>query len=194
MKIEVPTSFELLNRRGDGPLKLRGTASVTYDGTPGTQYELYKGAVERIAPGAFARSISEGHDVVCLFNHDMNQVLGRTPQTLKLVADERGLHYEVDLPGTQLGKDVAELIERGDLRGSSFAFRPTSKRWTRDGDLDVLEVRDLNLSDVSIVTRPAYKGTAVSLRSEQLETIKQEAEAYRQTQERIVTLKRFLGA
>lgn len=185
MKISVPTSFEITEARSGGTTVLRGVASVTYTGDPGTQYPLFPGAVERIAPGAFSRALSEGHDVIACFNHNADQILGRTPDTLRLSADERGLTYEVDLPDTSLGRDVKTLIGRGDLRGSSFAFRPTRKRWTRDGDLDVLLIEDLDLSDVSVVTRPAYRGTAVSLRSEQLANYKHQADELRQTRDRL---------
>ena len=42
---------------------------------------------ERIAPGAFDRSIREAHDVKCLLNHDPSKVLGRTTsRTLQLSA------------------------------------------------------------------------------------------------------------
>ena len=167
---------------------------MTYDGSAGSQYELFPGAVERIAPGAFARALSEKHDVVALFNHDSNLILGRTPNTLRLSADDHGLHYENDLPETTLGRDVHELVRRGDLRGSSFAFKPTRKKWVRDGDLDVLIIYDLDFYDVSLVTSPAYRGTTASLRSEQLEEYQHEAIAHRQTAQRLDFLKTLSAA
>ena len=183
-RIEVPTRFEIVRGRDGGDDVLRGTASVTYDGRDETQYRLDEYTVERIAPGAFARALSDGHDVVALFNHDHNQLLGRTPNTLRLSADDEGLHYEIDLPQTGLGRDVRHLIDRGDLRGSSFAFRPARTRWTRDGDTDVFEVLDLDLIDVSPVTRPAYQGTAVRMRDDRRDELTDEARDRRETRER----------
>ena len=56
---------------------------------------------EVIAPGAFARTLSENSDVRALFNHNWDNVLGRTKNgTLKLEEDERGLKFEVELPNT----------------------------------------------------------------------------------------------
>jgi hypothetical protein len=42
-------------------------------------------------------------------------------------ADDHGLHYEIDLPDTTLGTDVAELLRRGDISGSSLGFRNIDK-------------------------------------------------------------------
>ena len=62
---------------------------------------------EVIKPGAFTRAIDEQHDCVCLFNHDQNNVLGRTTSgTLRLDQDSLGLHYVCDLPNTQAARDA----------------------------------------------------------------------------------------
>ena len=85
-----------------------GYAAVYYDGTPGTEYKLWDGFIERIAPGAFDRALKED-DVRCFFNHDPNWVLGSTgaePPTLQLSSDIVGLRYQVQPPPTQAGRDV----------------------------------------------------------------------------------------
>src|SRR5690348_17208033 len=79
---------------------------------------------ERIAPGAFTRTLKEGGDVKALVNHDPNQVLGRTKNgTLKLEQDDRGLKFRVKLnPQSQAHRDLHASIARGDLDECSFAF------------------------------------------------------------------------
>ena len=68
------------------------------------------GFVERVAQGPFAKPIQEA-DVRALFNHDADQVLGRSKSgTLRMQEDEKGLRYEIDLPNTQLGRDHAVLL------------------------------------------------------------------------------------
>ena len=75
---------------------------------------------ETIKPGAFAESIKRD-DIRALFNHDSDHVLGRnTSGTLKLKEDDVGLFTEVELPDTQLARDLATLIDRGDVSGMSF--------------------------------------------------------------------------
>jgi HK97 family phage prohead protease len=77
------------------------------------------GLVERVAPGAFTKTIAEA-DIRALFNHDPNYLLGRSAAgTLRLSEDGTGLPYEIDLPDTMAGRDVATMLERRDITGSS---------------------------------------------------------------------------
>jgi HK97 family phage prohead protease len=121
---------------------------------------------ERIAPGAFRDAIGRD-DVRALFNHDPNHVLGRTSAgTLRLSEDETGLHYDIDPPDTQSGRDVMTLIQRGDVQGSSFSFEVSDESWEypKDG-LPLRTIRSAKLYDVGPVTFPAYEQTTVSARS-----------------------------
>src|SRR5688572_16918348 len=80
------------------------------------------------------------HDARALFNHDPNMLLGRAGAgTLRLSTDARGLRYEIDIPDTTVGRDVATSIARGDLAGSSFAFSINGKagqRFEKGKDFD----------------------------------------------------------
>lgn len=77
---------------------------------------------ERIAPGAFAGSLT-ADDIRCLFNHDSNYVLGRNRSgTLRLTEDERGLHFDVNAPDAQWARDLHKSVQRGDVTQCSFAF------------------------------------------------------------------------
>lgn len=171
-----PSGIEIRKTAGK-PTRLVGYAAVYFrSGIPGTQFELWPGMMERIREGAFDEAINRD-DVRGLFNHDTNFLLGRTSSgTLHLSTDSRGLKYELDLPDTQAGRDVAVSAERGDLSGSSFAFgvREGGSRFTKDGDTEVRELTNLQLFDVSPVVFPAYSATSVSARSEDIETVKLE--------------------
>ncbi len=150
-------------RDGDEPARIRGLASVFYDGTPDTEFELWSGVVERIMPGAFDRAIEEEQDVVGLFNHDANLVLGRRPLTLSLRVTAEGLAYSILPPKTRA--DTVESIERGDVIGSSFSFRIQSETWRKEDGLEIREILDVDLFDVGPVTFPAYETTTTSVRS-----------------------------
>jgi HK97 family phage prohead protease len=121
---------------------------------------------ERIAPGAFTKTVREA-DVVALWNHDDGHLLGRIASgTLTLKVDDHGLRYRVELPDTSTGRDVAELARRGDVQGSSFGFRTIEDRWDEDDEGNLSRtLLEVALIDVSPVSRPAYPDTDAHLRS-----------------------------
>jgi HK97 family phage prohead protease len=124
---------------------------------------------EQIAPGAFTRALeNQTHPVVALWNHDSNQVLGSTRSgTLKVRTDDTGLHYAVEVPDTQLGRDLSTLIQRGDVWGSSFAFVIASDGESWDKDEDGVALRTVHevegVYDVSAVLTPAYEDATASV-------------------------------
>ncbi len=122
---------------------------------------------ERIAQGAFKRTLGEGRDILALADHDQKQVLGRTKSgTLQLHEDGHGLHFTLTLPDTQAGRDVATLAQRGDLGGMSFGFVATDEEWNGE----VRTLRDLDLHEISVVSAwPAYQQTEMSLRNKPCE-------------------------
>lgn len=123
---------------------------------------------ETIKRGAFRRVLNQdGLDVRCLFNHDANLVLGRTPGTLTLREDPQGLAYEVNVAPTTAGNDLKVLLERGDVTQSSFAFKVGAQEWRDmpDGSLQRIITDFADLLDVSPVTYPAYSDTTASVRS-----------------------------
>jgi hypothetical protein len=125
---------------------------------------------ECVRKGAFKDELAARADVRALFNHDPNQVLGRTKAgTLRLEEDEKGLGFEVDLPDTQLGRDIRCLVARGDVSGCSFGFSAVDQRWTDNiegGQLQTSrELLNVKLFDISPATFPAYTGTEVNVRS-----------------------------
>ena len=139
--------------------KLTGYAAIF-----GQLSEDLGGFREKIRPGAFRRTLQAGADVRCLLNHDPSLLLGRsTAGTLRLNEDSRGLHYEVDLPDTQVGRDLFTSVSRGDITQSSFGFKCVSDTWP---SRDMRELVDVDLFDVSPVTYPAYRNTAVGVRGQ----------------------------
>lgn len=166
----TPAGEIRIEERAGGGKLVTGYAAVFYrDGEAGSEYRLGTDIVERIAPTAFSRALSEKHDARALFNHDPNMLLGRAGAgTLRLSVDQRGLKYEIDLPDTQAGKDVATSIARRDLAGSSFSFSVKGKegqRFEKGKEHDIRHITDVDLYDVGPVTYPAYESTTTGLRS-----------------------------
>lgn len=123
------------------------------------------GFIETIAPTALDGVIGRS-DCFALLNHDENRgILARSKYgegTLTLTVDDIGLRYEFEAPHTQLGDETLEMINRGDIDGSSFAFTIAEggESWEkRDGKY----YRTINqidrLFDVSPVYQPAYLAT-----------------------------------
>ena len=119
---------------------------------------------ECIMPGAFARALREKQDVMHLKNHDPNMILGRTKSgTLVLTEDGKGLRFRTLLPDTYYAKDLSEIIARGDLDECSFAFVSKKESWVNENGIDVRQIHDVDLKDVSVVAAGAYKQPHVSL-------------------------------
>lgn len=119
---------------------------------------------EIIAPGAFTETIKG--DVRALIDHDSGRVIGRTTAgTLRLAEDDTGLAIEIDLPDTGDGRDLATLIERGDVSGMSFGFVVTKEEWDETGDVPVRTIKAVDLMEVSVVAFPAYDDTSIAMRS-----------------------------
>lgn len=149
--------------------KLVGFASV-YD-SPTQISERGKKFTEVVRRGAFKKALESNADVIATFNHDPNQLLGRTSaKTLKLIDTHEGLRFEVDLPDTMHGNMVRELTKRGDLNGASFTFQVNKggEKWQGD----TRELTNLALYEVGVVVTPAYKDAKVQLRSVEFAKIK----------------------
>lgn len=139
---------------------LRGYAAIF-----GTTYDMghYTESVNR----SFFDGIKLD-DVRVLFNHDSNQILGRTKSgTARVFLDEKGLAYEVDLPDSPIGENVRAAAMRGDIDQSSWGFEigDNGSKWTTvDGKRHRELVVGRAIWDVSPVTFPANPDTTVALR------------------------------
>lgn len=123
------------------------------------------GFIEIIERGAFSDVL--GDDVVALFNHSPDNILGRTTSgTVEIWQDDEGLGYRIKLPDTSLGNDMKKLIARGDITTSSFGFDLSrdGSQWEQDEDgRAVHRIKKVSrLWDVSPVTWAAYPDTSVS--------------------------------
>jgi hypothetical protein len=128
--------------------------------------------IERIAPGAFKRTLQARNDVKLLWNHDSGEVLASTRSgTMRLVEDSHGLRVEADIAPTTRGKDLSILMQRGDVNKMSFGFTVQQDSWSPDGNTRTLE--SVRLAEVSIVTFPAYESSVAQVRSlDQIDTEK----------------------
>jgi HK97 family phage prohead protease len=155
---------EVRATEGDSP-KIVGYAAKF-----GMRSQDLGGFLEIIAPGAFDECLAANPDILGLFNHDMNNVLGRTSSgTMRVSVDEIGLRYEIDPPDTQLARDLMVSMRRKDIRGSSFGFYcEDPDPWVYDPDTDSLlrVIKKASIFDCSVVTDPAYLDADSAVRSQ----------------------------
>ena len=123
--------------------------------------------IERIAPGAFAKSLKSRNNIRMYMNHDSSLLLATTrAKTLRLQEDSKGLLVDADLPDTTVGRDLSVLMQRKDVDSMSFGFTVPQggDRWSDDGTRR--ELKQIRLFEVSVVTGfPAYAATSASVRS-----------------------------
>jgi HK97 family phage prohead protease len=170
-----------VEHRADPATGAKRTYIVGYAAKFGTDSLLLGDFIERLAPSAFD-IVKAGKDekgkplnTRCLFNHDPNHLLGRFPTTMKMTVDKIGLRYECLLPESR--KDIAEMISRGDLRGSSFSFvvAEGGEKWsTENGQSIRLVTKIKSLLDCSPVTYPAYDDATVEIAKRSYEVFSSE--------------------
>lgn len=161
------TKRPAIETRDSGKPMITGYGAVFYNGTPETEFQLWKGYVERVGKSAFDRALRED-DVRACFNHNANMIMGRlSAGTLRLSVDDVGLRYEIDPPDTDNGRSIVEAVKRGDVSDSSFMFTTLNSSTDKLGDGRMIEtLNDVRLYEVGPVVFPAYEGTTSEVRSE----------------------------
>ena len=129
--------------------------------------------LERIAPGAFKKTIRENTPKV-LFQHGQDPMIGDKPlgpiETLE--EDSFGARYEVPLLDTTYNRDLLPALREG-LYGASFRFSVVREDIDNEpelsdhnpGGLPERTVKEVRLMEFGPVTFPAYSGATAVARS-----------------------------
>lgn len=167
------TGAERLVVRAAGGLK-KGPGLVGYGSVSGVVSTIegwFSDWDEEVAPGAWAKTISEG-DIRSMFNHNTDRLLGRTKsKTLTLSEDDTGLRYEVSINNADPNAmSVHAQVERGDVDGSSVWFRILREVWTYPDKTNSLErphrlIQEARLFETGPVVFPAFEQTSVAART-----------------------------
>ena len=175
----IASKFE--TRESEEGLFIEGYFSV-FNST----YELWPGATESVAPGAFENTL--GGDIRALIDHETRLVLGRNKSgTLELREDSHGLWGRVKInPNDQDAVNLYERVKRGDVDQCSFGFDIVKEDTeVRDDGSVHWTIREVKLHEVSVVTFPAYTETSVSARKRDFEEIqKRKTEKWRDDMKR----------
>lgn len=171
MRVMQLRSGEFKTREDSGEMVIEGYFAVF-----NSDYEMWEGASESIAPGAFTSSCSG--DIRGLTNHDTTLVLGRTKvHTLELKEDTHGLWGRITInPKDSDAVNTYERVKRGDVDQCSIGFMIRSEETDfRDDGTIHWTITDVDLFEVSVCTFPAYEETGVSARHRDAEELKKRA-------------------
>lgn len=141
----------------------------------GDVYQVWPDVTESIAPGAFAKSITQ--DVRALYNHNHDKILGRVSAgTLTLRDDSHGLWGSITINRKDTdAMNVYERIKRGDITGCSFGFEIRDEEYEIKPDGSIhYTIKEVDpLYEVSPVVWPAYEATTITSRGNDAAQIKQ---------------------
>ena len=130
-----------------------------------SNYEIFNGCTESIAPGAF--SDTRSGVIRALIDHDTRLVIGRTTaRTLELTEDQRGLWGRIRInPKDSDAMNLHARVERGDVSQCSFGFNILDEEHeAREDGTHHFTIKKVRLFEVSCCTFPAYEETAISAR------------------------------
>lgn len=150
--------------KGDGGNKITGFAAV-YDEFTEIRDLWGDTFHERIVKGAFKDTLSDGHDIFALHNHNWNKVIGRTGANLVLEDRENGLYFDLVPNQTSLGRDMLEDVRSGLIKGCSFGFRIVDQDWEERDGTWFRTINKAELSEITLTPIPAYSQTNAEVRS-----------------------------
>lgn len=133
----------------------------------GVKSKIMRTFREVIQPGAADQVLKE-RDVKALHEHDQHKILGRlSAGTLRIMNDQREMAFEIDIPDTSYGRDLAVSLERRDVTGASFGFRPLPSATKTTIDDDGMALRTVGTFEVfdhiSTTANPAYDAHTAEL-------------------------------
>ena len=175
--MRIKRSFEITYRsKKDNNKKIIQGYAVVFDSWTDISSwgEIWK---ECIRKGAFTQSLKE-NSILALYNHDFNNVLARKDVNMKLVEDDKGLYFEIELPDTTQGNDLYELIDKGIVNQCSFSGYVRKNLWSEDNGGNVLrEILEIDLIEITITPIPAYEVTEAEVkRSREIKSTKENKE------------------
>ena len=174
-----PTNREI--RSLEGEIKMVGDDrivegyAVVFNSRSNELWDFGDGTfVEVIERGAITPELVASSDVKALLYHNRERVLGRSNKgegSLTLELDDHGLKYRFTAPNTADGDTAVELVKRGDISGSSFAFTVATggSRVEEQADGTILRTitKISGLYDITLTPDPAYSDTSVAVREMQ---------------------------
>jgi len=142
MDYEIKRAQEVKAVREDSNLFIEGYASV---------FGVVDSYDDVVVKGAFTNTlINDAKRVKFCWQHNLDDVIGKI---IEMREDDRGLWFKAKISNTSKGKDVAILVEDNALDEVSFAYR--TKKYLMDEETDIRKLLEVELIEISLVTRAA---------------------------------------
>lgn len=108
------------------------------------------------------------NNVLLLYSHDFSNILARADAgTLQTSIQPDGLHFNAQLPDTQLGHDTYINILNGNIKGMSFGFNiaPDGDSWSVNSQGNTIHTihKIGQVFELSLTPIPAYVETSVKV-------------------------------
>lgn len=116
-----------------------------------------------------------------LYSHDFSNILARADsETLATSVKQDGLHFNAQLPNTQLGHDTFTNIQNGNIKGMSFGFTIAQggDSWSVDSQGDTIHTINKidQVFEISLTPIPAYSETSVQVQRDLAQFLSQKKE------------------
>lgn len=116
------------------------------------------GFIETVSPNAL--DDVDLSNVFVLYNHDFNNVLGKTGKNLSLNVDKKGLSFSLELLPSD--EHIFELVQDGIINKMSFGFIVQDEDWQDSTHRTINKLK--TLQEISLVPVPAYEGTDITVK------------------------------
>lgn len=115
------------------------------------------------AKGCFTESLASGQEVMALYAHEDNDLVGRQANgSLRIIEDETGLRYELDPPAFDpkfCGRIASKLVDK-----VSVGVTDASSEWTEGADgLALRTITQATLVEISFTAYPAFTDTSAEM-------------------------------
>lgn len=129
------------------------------------------GFIETIKPESATEDFLDTQEIYMLFNHDENDVLGRSKRgvgNLSYEVRDDGVYFKCKLFNNTVADKALSYIEGGLADGCSFGFvvDPEKEDWQWENGIARRTIRGFKkICEFSVVFDPAYADTTVTCRS-----------------------------
>lgn len=122
--------------------------------------------IEMIMPNVFASAIEQAENIRLLLNHDPSKILADTKSGSLIIEEKDGqVTMKATLVDTSDGKDAYELVKKKLSGGLSFGFTTLEDSWQKIDGIYQRTIKKMHLSEISIVSDPAYSQSEIEARS-----------------------------